>query len=109
LSDRPAKCLAVRSRRVEEQGESWVVVEIADTGTGISPEDMAEIWKMFKPTAEGLGFGLWWVRTFIEQQGGTIDCRSEPGTGTMFTIRLPGFPRGGQDDDQKERECEARF
>lgn len=109
LSDRPAKCLAVRSRRVEEQGESWVVVEIADTGTGISPEDMAEIWKMFKPTAEGLGFGLWWVRTFIEQQGGTIDCRSEPGTGTTFTIRLPGFPRGGQDDDQKERECEARF
>ena len=109
LSDRPEKCLAVRSRRVEDQGESWVVVEIADTGTGISPADMAEIWKMFKPTAEGLGFGLWWVRTFIEQQGGTIDCRSEPGTGTTFTIRLPGFRRSGQDDDQKERECEARF
>jgi len=109
LSDRPEKRLAVRSRCVEEQGQSWVVVEIADTGPGISAEDMAELWKMFKPTAEGLGFGLWWVRTFIEQQGGTIDCRSEPGTGTTFTIRLPGFRRSGPDDDQKERECEARF
>ncbi|HSJ53880.1 MAG TPA: ATP-binding protein [Anaerolineae bacterium] len=109
MAGRPEQCLAVRSRWLEDQEGSWVVVEIEDTGTGISPEDMAEIWKMFKSTAEGLGFGLWWVRTFIEQQGGTIACHSEPGTGTTFTIHLPGRPRSEPDDGQKERECEARF
>jgi signal transduction histidine kinase len=109
MADRPVKRLALRSRALEGQQERWVVVEIQDTGTGISPGDMADIWKMFKPTAEGLGFGLWWVRTFIEQQGGTIACHSEPGSGTIFTIRLPGHKQNGPGDDQKERECEARF
>jgi len=109
MVDGPEKCLVVYSRRDEDQEGSWVVVEIQDTGTGMSPGDMAEIWKMFKPTAEGLGFGLWWVRTFIERQGGTIVCCSEPGAGTTFTIRLPGHPRGEPGHDQKESECEARF
>lgn len=105
----PKKRLTVHSRLQEDRGDPWVVVEIQDTGPGIRAEDMAEIWQMFKPTAEGLGFGLWWVRTFIEQQGGTIACSSEMGTGTTFTIHLPGGPRGGLAAEQKERECEARY
>jgi signal transduction histidine kinase len=44
---------------------------------------------MFKQSANGLGFGLWWVRTFIERHGGTIACESRPGMGATFTIRLP--------------------
>jgi signal transduction histidine kinase len=95
MAYRPQKCLTVRSRVQEDQGDLWVVVEVQDTGPGIPPEDMADLWKMFKPTAEGIGFGLWWVRTFIEQQGGTIACSSEPGTGTTFTIHLPGRPPDG--------------
>jgi signal transduction histidine kinase len=49
---------------------------------------------MFKPSDEGLGFGLWWVRTFIERQGGTIVCDSQPGAGTTFTVRLPAQDSG---------------
>jgi signal transduction histidine kinase len=67
----------------------WVTVEVSDSGRGIPPEQMAHLWDMFKPSANGLGFGLWWVRTFIERHGGTIACDSEPGTGATFTIRLP--------------------
>jgi signal transduction histidine kinase len=109
MAGRRVQCLTVRSRFQVDEGECWVVVDVEDTGAGISPGDMAEMWKMFKPTAEGLGFGLWWVRTFIEQQGGTIDCRSEPGAGTTFTVRLPGQPPGASGDGQEEAECGAGF
>ncbi len=109
MAHRAQKRLSVRSQVCEDRDGCWVVIEIEDTGTGISPGDMADIWKMFKSTAEGLGFGLWWVRTFIEQHGGTIACRSERGTGTAFTIHLPGHPPCDRGDGQKERECEARF
>ena len=99
-----------RTSELQAGGEEpWVLVQIEDTGTGICTGDMADIWKMFKPTADGLGFGLWWVRTFIEQQGGTIDCCSEPGIGTTFTVRLPGRCESGPSKDHKEEECEARF
>jgi len=67
----------------------WIVVEISDTGRGISAEQMSHLWDMFQPSAGGLGFGLWWVRTFIERQGGTIVCDSTPDSGTTFTVRLP--------------------
>ncbi|MBN1661700.1 MAG: GAF domain-containing protein [Anaerolineae bacterium] len=72
-------------------GESgqWAVVEVRDTGTGIPPERLPHLWEMFQVSSDGLGFGLWWVRTFIERQGGTIACHSRPGEGTTFTIRLP--------------------
>ncbi|HSJ59264.1 MAG TPA: GAF domain-containing protein [Anaerolineae bacterium] len=67
----------------------WVIVEVCDTGVGIPPERMPHLWEMFQVSSDGLGFGLWWVRTFIERQGGTITCRSQPGVGTTFAVRLP--------------------
>jgi signal transduction histidine kinase len=72
-----------------DETDTWVAVKISDSGRGIPPEQMAHLWDMFKPSANGLGFGLWWVRTFIERHGGTIACDSQPGAGTTFTIRLP--------------------
>lgn len=89
--------LRVRTRLELDQAEPWVTVEIGDSGVGITPEQMAHLWTMFKPTANwgaetGTGFGLWWVRTFIERQGGTITCESQPGAGATFTVRLPVQP-----------------
>ena len=86
--------LQVRTRAEMDQAEPWVAVEISDTGVGIEPEQMAHLWTMFKPTAgwgseTGTGFGLWWVRTFIERHGGTIACESQPGAGATFAVRLP--------------------
>ncbi len=89
LDDQPRRWLEVCTRHEVDDSGSWAVVEIADTGVGIPPEQMAHIWDMFKQSADGLGFGLWWVRTFIERQGGTIACDSQPGAGTTFTVRLP--------------------
>jgi signal transduction histidine kinase len=89
MADQSRKWLEVRSRMVAEDDGPWVVVEISDTGEGIAAEQAAHLWDMFQPSATGLGFGLWWVRTFIERQGGTITCDSKPEAGATFTVRLP--------------------
>ncbi len=90
MEDRPHRRLGVRSRAEEDEAGPWVIVKISDTGPGITPETAAHLWDMFKQSDDGLGFGLWWVRTFIERQGGTISVECEEGAGTCFTIRLPG-------------------
>jgi signal transduction histidine kinase len=92
MEEQPRKWLEVRTRLEADESSSWVVVEISDTGGGIPPEQMVHLWDMFKQSADGLGFGLWWVRTFIERQGGTIACDSKAGAGATFTVRLPAYP-----------------
>jgi signal transduction histidine kinase len=91
MEDQARKWLEVRTRLEADEAGSWVVVEISDTGRGIVPEQMTHLWDMFQPSSDGLGFGLWWVRTFIERQGGTIACDSQPGGGTTFSVRLPAY------------------
>jgi signal transduction histidine kinase len=92
MEGQPQKRLVVRTREEKDAAGSWVMVEISDTGVGILPEQMIHLWDMFKQSVDGLGFGLWWVRTFIERQGGTIACHSKPGEGTTFAVRLLSRP-----------------
>lgn len=92
MEGQPRRWLEVRTQAESEETGAWVVVEIIDTGRGITTEQMAHLWDMFKQRADGLGFGLWWVRTFIERQGGNITCESKPGSGATFTVRLPAYP-----------------
>jgi signal transduction histidine kinase/class 3 adenylate cyclase len=71
---------------------SWVSVEIADTGIGISPENLGRIFDLAYTTRpEGTigGYGLFWVRLNIERLGGKITVQSERGLGTTFQVRLP--------------------
>jgi signal transduction histidine kinase len=91
MQDQPRKWLEVRSRVASDETGPWVVIEVSDTGLGLTAEQMAHMWSMFKQSADGFGFGLWWVRTFIERQGGTIACASEPKAGATFTVRLPPY------------------
>ena len=81
--------LELRTRLERDEAGAWVVAEVSDTGIGFTPEQMVHLWDMFQQSTDGLGFGLWWVRTFIEQQGGTIACESRTGAGATFTVRLP--------------------
>jgi signal transduction histidine kinase len=81
--------LRVSSRSDQFDGEPWVIVEISDTGIGIPPDKLAHLWNLFQPSDAGIGFGLWWLRTFIERQGGTIECHSQVGHGSTFVVRLP--------------------
>lgn len=71
------------------------VVEIADSGPGISAADCLRIWEPFwttKAEGEGTGLGLSVVHGIVNSLGGTIDVESEIGEGTRFTIVLPPAP-----------------
>jgi len=71
------------------------VVEVHDTGVGISPEDQCRIFDDFQQvgppdrTREGTGLGLALTKRFLELHGGDIWVRSEPGVGSTFGFRLP--------------------
>jgi len=92
MQDRPRKQLQVSTRAEPGEAGPWVVVQVRDTGPGITPDKASHLWDMFKQSEDGVGFGLWWVRTFIERQGGIISFESEQGQGTTFVIRLPACP-----------------
>ena len=89
MEDRDQRRLQVSTRSDQDDAGFWVIVEIKDTGRGIFPQQMMHLWNMFQQSEDGLGFGLWWLRTFIERQGGSIKCHSEPHKGSAFVVRLP--------------------
>lgn len=66
-----------------------VAVEIADTGCGMSSEQLERIFEPFFTTKNsGTGLGLTNVKRLVEDNGGTIEVHSEPGTGTRFVLRF---------------------
>ncbi len=72
--------------------EGFIAISIADTGTGIPPEKMSQIFEPFytsKPVGEGTGLGLPIVHGIVSDAGGHINVESEVGKGTTFTVRLP--------------------
>ncbi|HEX9050380.1 MAG TPA: ATP-binding protein [Anaeromyxobacter sp.] len=80
---------------VEADG-AQAVVRVGDTGLGIPPDLLPRIFEPFvqgthsEGGEEGLGLGLALVRRLVELHGGTVDVRSDgPGTGTVFSVRLP--------------------
>lgn len=69
-----------------------VKLVVADTGMGISKEDLSKIFTPFFTTKEvgkGTGLGLTVAHNIVQEHGGTISVESEPGEGTTFTILLP--------------------
>lgn len=71
---------------------SWVVVEVSDTGSGISQEDQKILFERFRQGSHkrsGSGLGLHLSRRIVETHQGTIELKSELGKGSLFTIRLP--------------------
>jgi signal transduction histidine kinase len=77
------------------EGES-VQVEIADTGSGMSPEVVARAFEAFyttKDVGKGAGLGLDTARRIIEEHhGGTITITSQPGE-TVLRVRIPVWQR----------------
>lgn len=67
-----------------------LLLEIADTGCGIDPERLADIFSPYFTTkASGTGLGLSIVHKIVEAHEGTIEVTSEPGKGTVFLLRFP--------------------
>jgi two-component system phosphate regulon sensor histidine kinase PhoR len=77
-----------------------VLVEVADNGYGIAPDDVKRIFDKFYrvPRAEsveepGTGLGLTFVREIMESHGGQITVQSELGKGSTFSLRIPVEPK----------------
>ncbi|MCZ4123596.1 sensor histidine kinase [Streptomyces sp. H39-S7] len=81
------------------RSDDMVVIEVADTGSGIAPEDLPNIFDRFwraersrSRRTGGSGLGLAIVRQLAQAHGGTVSARSVPGESTVFTLRLPPRP-----------------
>ena len=84
--------ISTQSLPREADGGDRVLLRVADTGEGMTPEVAAHAFEPFFTTrrdASGTGLGLSSVYGIVQQSGGTIRLESEPGAGTRFDIRLP--------------------
>ncbi|MCA9023702.1 MAG: two-component sensor histidine kinase [Planctomycetaceae bacterium] len=83
-----------------------VCLDIIDNGIGMDERTRSRMFKAFFSTRSGgSGLGLPTVRKIIEAHHGTIECESEPGQGTRFSISLPNaliIADSNQDDDSEE-------
>jgi GAF domain-containing protein len=84
----------LRARRVRN-GRDWIEVSVSDTGIGMTPEQQAKLFEEFsqadKTTAQrfgGTGLGLAITRKLARMMGGDVTVTSEPGKGSVFTVRL---------------------
>ncbi|MEC3995384.1 ATP-binding protein [Actinacidiphila sp. DG2A-62] len=73
-----------------------MVIDVADSGSGIAPEDLPYVfdrfWRAEKSRSRstgGSGLGLAIARKLTEAHGGTLTVASTPARGTVFTVRLP--------------------
>ena len=83
--------LTLRTSDSDLDGKPGLVIEVADTGVGMTAEVMQKIFDPFFTTKrrEGTGLGLSISQTLVTRQGGKISAESEPGRGTTFTVWLP--------------------
>jgi CheY-like chemotaxis protein/anti-sigma regulatory factor (Ser/Thr protein kinase) len=84
-----------------------VHIEIIDSGPGIPAEIRGRIFEPFfttKPVGQGTGLGLSLCRGIVDEHGGTITVKSEPGQGTTFEITLPVTVRPASPDTPSETE-----
>lgn len=75
-------------------GGSEACVAVQDTGIGIPRDEQSSLFKEFRRLRgalhlQGIGLGLFIVRTIVEAHGGTVNVESEEGRGSTFTFRLP--------------------
>jgi PAS domain S-box-containing protein len=85
------KALALATPLSIMPGE-YVVLTVADTGTGMSPEVMAHVFEPFfttKSAGKGTGLGLATVHGIVTRSGGQVRVASEPGAGATFTVCFP--------------------
>jgi signal transduction histidine kinase len=86
----------LRARRVRN-GRDWIELAVADSGIGMTREQQAKLFQEFtqadSSTAQrfgGTGLGLAITRKLARMMGGDVTVTSEPGKGSVFTVRLPG-------------------
>jgi PAS domain S-box-containing protein len=73
-----------------EADEAYVTVSFIDSGVGIAPEEIGQLFEPYFTTKKaGTGLGLMIVQRIVREHGGTIEIESDKGRGTTFRIKLP--------------------
>jgi two-component system, LuxR family, sensor kinase FixL len=87
MEDSSERELAVRTKPA---GDKMIVVQVDDTGSGISKEMATKLFQPFATTKpRGMGVGLSISRTIVEAHGGEIEAKPRPDGGTTFRFTLP--------------------
>jgi two-component system, sensor histidine kinase and response regulator len=87
--------ITVSLDELDSQGassNSWLMIEVEDTGTGIESEDQMHLFERFRPgkhRRSGSGLGLYLSRRIVEAHSGKINVVSNAGQGSKFTVQLP--------------------
>jgi signal transduction histidine kinase len=84
--------ITVLSRRLVENGQSWVCVAVEDDGPGIPPHVLPNLFKAFvsgRPNGQGTGLGLSVAEGIVFEHGGRLAAENLPRGGARFEIRLP--------------------
>ncbi|MFZ2137001.1 MAG: GAF domain-containing protein, partial [Xanthobacteraceae bacterium] len=88
--------ITIDARQEQEDNRDWVTIAVADTGIGMTPDQMGKLFQEFSQADAsttrkygGTGLGLAISRRFCQMMGGDITVESAPGHGSTFTIRLP--------------------
>ncbi|MDC4204279.1 MAG: ATP-binding protein [Candidatus Manganitrophus sp.] len=91
---RSGKITATSSFHQDAQGQGYLQVAVADTGAGISEENLEKLFNPFFTTkdAQGTGLGLMICHHIIDQHRGNIDVQSKLGKGTTMTVQIPVDP-----------------
>ena len=92
--------LTVKTRRHHKPEQTWLQIEVSDTGVGIAPGNLEHIFDPFYTTKhesgerEGTGLGLAIVHQIVQEHQGFVEAESVPGDGTVFYVNLRSNPTG---------------
>jgi signal transduction histidine kinase len=88
--------ITIDARQGQQDSRDWVTIAVADTGIGMTAEQMSKLFQEFSQASSataskygGTGLGLAISKRFCQMMGGDITVESEVGRGSTFTVRLP--------------------
>ena len=91
----------------EDAAAGWIVMRVADDGMGIAPEELDQIFELYKQAGQsanrryrGTVLGLAVVRDLTELHGGTVTVESRVKEGSTFTVRIPYVPVIEEEDEE---------
>ena len=91
----------------EDAAAGWIVMRVADDGMGIAPEELDQIFELYKQAGQsanrryrGTGLELAVVRDLTELHGGTVTVESRVKKGSTFTVRIPYVPVIEEEDEE---------